>query len=60
MDPLLQVFFDEASELLADAEEALVQLEKTPKDGDRPAFMGRLPSEDSCWSRGVGLLCRDG
>src|SRR5262249_19965411 len=34
MDPLLQVFFDEASELLADAEEALVQLEKTPKDGE--------------------------
>jgi two-component system chemotaxis sensor kinase CheA len=34
MDPLLQVFFDEASELLGDAEEALVQLEKTPKDGE--------------------------
>lgn len=33
-DPLLQVFFEEAFERLADCEEALVQLEKTPHDFD--------------------------
>lgn len=32
MDPLLQVFFDEALSLLATAEEALVRLENAPED----------------------------
>src|SRR5271167_2472322 len=32
MDPLLQVFFEEAAELLADCETALVQLEKSAGD----------------------------
>src|SRR5262249_23199492 len=31
-DPLLQVFFEEAAERLADAEKALLQLEKAPED----------------------------
>jgi two-component system chemotaxis sensor kinase CheA len=32
VDPLMQVFFEEAAERLADAEDALLQLEKNPED----------------------------